>query len=216
MGWRRLVNNLWTMWLERGFYVGRSYAFRWTGVDGRMRFLRPVGNEFRISNPFGAWERWSNWHLANGLWIHGQLNGQGQHKGTDFACPEGTLVHAVCDGLVVAVGWENPKDPHQGFGLRVRQQIVTETGKVMTVVYGHLQWPYAKPGQQIVKGDRIGLSGNTGHTTGAHLHVELVDNVHQYHPMEFEDPEPPKIMASAPPPAAPPDTPPSDLPPSNT
>jgi len=180
-----------------------------------MKVQRPVGGEFHISNPYGAWERFSNFYLANGMWVHGQLNGQGQHKGTDFACPEGTIVYAMMDGLAMVCGFENPSNTHQGFGLRVRQQIVTESGIAMTLVYGHLSRIDLRPGQQIVKGDKIGLSGNSGHTSGPHLHVELVDGRNQYHPLEFETPTPQPIVAPAAPAAAPESPLPSEAPPEN-
>lgn len=152
-----------------------------------MLFKRPVEIKYPISGTYGQWgPLWSKHMNENGFWVTGQVAGKGQHKGVDFACPEGTLVHAMADGICIVSGWENPSNPRQGFGQRVRQQIITENGTVMTLVYGHLSYIYAQSGQQLVKGDRIGISGKTGHVSGPHLHVELVDARAQYHPIELD------------------------------
>lgn len=154
-----------------------------------MTFKRPVAEDFRISGPYGQWgPLWSKHMDENGYWISGQVNGNGQHKGIDFAVPEGTEILAMYDGLIVRAGWENASNPKQGFGLRVRQQIVNKSGVPMTLVYGHLCVMHVSEGHQVVKGDRIGLSGKTGHVSGPHLHIELVDGKGQYHPIGFDDP----------------------------
>lgn len=159
-----------------------------------MKFKRPVGDQFRISGTYGEWGAlWSKHMTTLGTWVDGQVNGKGQHKGIDFAVPEGTEVVAMHDGLVVRAGWENLANQKQGFGLRVRHQIVTDRGVPMTLVYGHMSVLHVQEGHPIVKGDRIGLSGKTGHISGPHLHVELVDTKGQYHPIEFDDP--PKTIA---------------------
>lgn len=158
-----------------------------------MKFLKPV--PAKISAAYGEWgPYWNHYLSSSGQWLRGKLNGLGQHKGTDFACPENTVVVAICDGLIVRAGWENPADIHQGFGLRVRQQIHF-VGKRWTIVYGHLSAIHVREGQQIVAGDRIGLSGASGHVTGPHLHIELVDDAGQYAYLEFQDDqqEPPLV-----------------------
>lgn len=153
-----------------------------------MKFKRPVDEQFRISAPFGEWGAlWSKHMNDSGMWLDGQVNGKGQHKGVDFAVPEGTEIRAMHDGLIIRAGWENVADPKQGFGLRLRQQIINESGVPMTLVYGHMSVQHVNEGHQVAAGDRIGFSGKTGHVSGPHLHVELVDGKGQYHPIEFED-----------------------------
>jgi murein DD-endopeptidase MepM/ murein hydrolase activator NlpD len=157
-----------------------------------MIFKRPVPYEYPVSAEYGKWGRLWNRHMnSSGIWVRGKVNNLGQHKGTDFAVPEGTMVYAMTDGLVTHAGWENLADPKQGFGLRVRQQIKESNGKMFTLVYAHLQTLYVQAGWQVVRGDRIGISGNTGHSSGPHLHVEMVDSVGQYHPLQFESQPPP-------------------------
>lgn len=163
-----------------------------------MDFKRPVGLEFPYAAKYGDWGPWWDKHIdTHGMWITGQRDGMGQHKGLDFKVPDGTLIHAICDGLVVMSGWENPSNAKQGFGQRVRQQIEFENGITMTIVYGHLSLIYAQAGHQVHAGDRIGLSGHTGHVTGPHLHMELVDGRGQYHPIVFVD-EPQKPLENQP------------------
>jgi len=157
-----------------------------------MKFRRPVAEEFPISAHYGDWGPFWSKHIdASGVWVNCQSDGMGQHKGIDFKTPEGTLVYAMEDGLIIASGWENPSNPKQGFGLRVRQQFLLPSGVYATIVYGHLQATHVQTGHQIVKGDRIGFSGKTGHVTGPHLHVEVVDGRGQYHPLELDTTERP-------------------------
>ena len=189
VGWRRLSDHLRSVWMAHGFKVGWSFRFRATGYrKATMRFLRPVDSKFPISAEYGKWGPWWSFHMIPcGIWVPGQIDGKGQHKGIDFAVPIGTEVFAMADGVVTHAGWENTKNTKQGFGLRVRQQADTESSKLLTLVYGHLSALTVRAGAQIVKGDRIGYSGNSGKTTGAHLHVELTDGHGQYFPILFDD-----------------------------
>jgi murein DD-endopeptidase MepM/ murein hydrolase activator NlpD len=101
------------------------------------------------------------------------------------------------DGIIVRAGWENLNNVKQGFGLRVRHQVVTDSGANLTLVYGHLSQIAVKEGQQVYAGDRIGLSGDTGHVDGAHLHVEIVDSRGQYKEPIFDD-TPPQALENPP------------------
>ena len=193
-GWGFLL-RLRNLWLARGVTVGLSKRLAWTGYtkEGRVIFLRPVPDQFPVSAVFGKWgPMWSKHMDKDGKWAPGQVNGKGQHKGVDFAVPIGTIVVAMAEGLVSMAGWENYNNHNQGFGQRVRQSIITPNGP-QTLVYGHLSHIYIRPGDTIQKGDRVGLSGNTGHTSGPHLHVERVDSKGQYYALEFESHTPPTV-----------------------
>lgn len=88
------------------------------------------------------------------------------HQGTDIGIPTGTNVHSLCDGKVVATG------AYGGYGQRV--EIKQSDGS--TVLYGHLSDSnYFNVGDEVKAGDIIALSGNTGNTTGPHLHLEIHD-----------------------------------------
>ena len=86
------------------------------------------------------------------------------HHGIDVACPVGTPLTAGADGVVVHKGTH----PSSGFNLIIRHE-----GNWHTVYY-HLQAPSPLPtGQQVTTGQVVAYSGNTGASTGPHLHYEL-------------------------------------------
>jgi murein DD-endopeptidase MepM/ murein hydrolase activator NlpD len=86
----------------------------------------------------------------------------GFHTGVDFAVPEGTDVLAVADGKIEAANWG------KAYGVQLVQKV--EGG---WFIYAHLSKALVKPGDKVKKGQHIAESGNTGNSTGAHLHVEL-------------------------------------------
>ncbi|MBB0230262.1 peptidoglycan DD-metalloendopeptidase family protein [Streptomyces calidiresistens] len=85
------------------------------------------------------------------------------HTGQDFAVPEGTDVLAVGSGVVVAVGCDD------AYGLSV----VLRHDNGYHSQYAHLSLVTVEPGDRVGTGRRIGLSGNTGNSTGPHLHFEI-------------------------------------------
>lgn len=91
-----------------------------------------------------------------------------RHNGIDFAVPEGTPVRAARPGTVVVCGWQDPDHPAEGFGLRVW----VDNGDGSFSCYAHLSRIDVTAGARLVAGGAIGLSGNTGRTTGPHLHYE--------------------------------------------
>lgn len=89
--------------------------------------------------------------------------GSTNHKGNDFATPIGTPLRAVHSGTVTSVGW------YSGIGMRV----VIDLGGGTSVVYGHMSAFSATVGERVSAGEVIGYSGNTGNSTGPHLHFEV-------------------------------------------
>ena len=75
----------------------------------------------------------------------------------------GTPVRAALDGKVTLVA----EDPVLGLYVVIRHQIGYST------VYGHLQQVFVKPGAAVARGQRIGLVGSSGKSTGPHLHFEV-------------------------------------------
>jgi murein DD-endopeptidase MepM/ murein hydrolase activator NlpD len=86
------------------------------------------------------------------------------HTGVDIAAPFGTTVMAAADGVVVAVG-----HTRIGYGNYV---VIAHGGGIMTL-YGHLLETNVDVGNTVVRGQRIGLEGSTGWSTGPHVHFEL-------------------------------------------
>lgn len=85
------------------------------------------------------------------------------HVGTDFACPVGTPLPATSDGTIAYVGG----DGLGGMTIDLRR------GDGLIQRYGHLSEYRVRVGQRVTAGDIIALSGNTGYSTGPHLHWEL-------------------------------------------
>ena len=96
-----------------------------------------------------------------------------------FAVKSGTEVLAVANGKIEPANWG------KSYGIQAIQKV--EGG---WVIYAHLSKLDVKPGDKVVKGQRIGLSGNTGNSTGPHLHFELRNNIrwsngHELDPKEI-------------------------------
>lgn len=97
------------------------------------------------------------------------------HKGVDWATPTGTAVFASCGGTVAKAGWGS------GYGYVV--YINHPDGRQTR--YGHLSKVLVSPGQTVSQGQKIALSGNTGISTGPHLHFEILINGSQVDPFAY-------------------------------
>ena len=97
------------------------------------------------------------------------------HRGVDIAVPEGTTVYATHDGTITEAGYD------ASFG----NYIVITDSKGYTTKYGHLSQINVTAGQTIKKGRVIGKTGNTGASTGSHLHIECLYNGEYYNPLFY-------------------------------
>ncbi len=88
---------------------------------------------------------------------------KGYHTGCDFAVPVGTEVLAVADGVVANANWG------KSYGVQIVEALPDGT----FFIYAHLSKSLVKPGDKVSKNQVIGKSGNTGNSSGPHLHVEL-------------------------------------------
>ena len=104
---------------------------------------------------------------------------KGEHKGIDYACPEGTPVLASADGTVLTVGFAQT-----GYGNYIIIQHKDGSG----TVYAHLKSCKVGIYKQVQKGEVIGWSGNTGNSSGAHLHFEYRSTASNFR--TAEDPKP--------------------------
>jgi murein DD-endopeptidase MepM/ murein hydrolase activator NlpD len=85
------------------------------------------------------------------------------HEGIDFNAEAGTPVVAAADGVVLSAGWQGD------FG----NMIEVDHGAGLSTRYAHLSRMSARPGTMIKRGEPIGTVGNTGRSTGSHLHFEV-------------------------------------------
>lgn len=122
----------------------------------KVPLAMPVKSAFRFTSPYGA--RWGR-----------------QHHGIDLAGPVGTQIFATADGKVTFAGWQ------RGYGniIKISHELGTETR------YAHLSRIRVKVGQKVSRGALIGDMGNTGRSTGSHLHYEVRVNGQSVDPMSF-------------------------------
>ncbi|WP_242840766.1 M23 family metallopeptidase [Butyrivibrio proteoclasticus] len=97
------------------------------------------------------------------------------HKGVDWATPVGTAVMASSSGVVTRAGWGSG----YGYCVYIRHPDGRETR------YGHLSKVLVSVGQSVTQGQKIALSGNTGVSTGPHLHFEILINGVQVNPLNY-------------------------------
>jgi len=139
---------------------GKFYDRNGTGLaKGFLRF--PTSKQFRVSSNF------------NPRRLNPVTGRVAPHRGVDFAMPQGTPVLAVGDGEVVMA----KRSGAAGYYVAVRH------GRTYTTRYMHLRKLLVKPGQKVKRGDRIALSGNTGRSTGPHLHYEVWINQQAVNPL---------------------------------
>lgn len=121
-----------------------------------MFMTRPLRGIPEITQPFGptTYEGEPAW----GPWLH-------FHQGTDYACPIGTPVYAMGPG-VVRIG----HDDEWGYGTH----LLIEHPNGCRSLYGHLSEILVKDGVHVDQGAMIAYSGNTGNSTGPHLHAGVI------------------------------------------
>ena len=97
------------------------------------------------------------------------------HAGIDIGAPEGTPIRAAMSGKVVVAGWTG------GYG----NYTCIQHGGALSTCYGHQSRYATSVGANVSKGDLIGYVGNTGNSTGAHLHFETRVNGNPVNPMGY-------------------------------
>lgn len=98
-----------------------------------------------------------------------KLYASGSHNGVDFGASIGTRVKNVLDGEVVGTGDTDKYPGCYSFG----RWVMVRHNNGLSTIYGHLSVISAQKGQTLKTGDTIGFSGNTGYSTGPHLHISV-------------------------------------------
>jgi len=101
------------------------------------------------------------------------------HEGIDFSAPRGTDVYATADGVVVDA--TSRYKPNNGYG----KEIIIDHGYGILTRYAHLDRILVKPGDVVKRYTIIGKVGDTGRSTGPHLHYEVVTDGKNVNPDEF-------------------------------
>lgn len=110
-----------------------------------------------------------------GMRLHPILKIRRMHNGIDIITNTGTPVHAAGNGKIVYAG------KHGGYGIEVE----IDHGFGYRSIYGHLSKVLVNPGQTVKRGSVIAESGNTGLSTGPHLHYEVHHNGEKLNPADF-------------------------------
>ena len=129
-----------------------------SGVDG---YIWPTNNTRVVTSPYG--ERWCPFH------------GYESHNGADIGAARGSAVLAAKSGRVIQAGWNG------GYGISV--MIAHDDG--ITTLYGHMDGCSVSVGQTVSQGETIGICGNTGNSSGAHIHYTMYKNGGTIDPLPY-------------------------------
>lgn len=129
----------------------------------------PTGNNYegKISSYYGY-----RYHPIN--------NNLSLHRGLDIALPEGTELHSAVDGIIAVVGEDSA-----GYG----KYVVIKGDNGVEVKYAHMSEINVNQGERVERGSVFGKSGNTGASTGPHVHVEVKTDGQYYNPLFYLDTE---------------------------
>lgn len=126
--------------------------------------IRPIKANLEISSTFGGRANPFGW-------------GYEFHNGIDFSGPVGTPINATAPGTVTKAEWQG------GYGYHV----VLDHGYGYETLYAHLSKLKVEQGDRVDRSDVVGLLGNTGRSTGPHLHYSVYENGELVDPEEYLD-----------------------------
>jgi murein DD-endopeptidase MepM/ murein hydrolase activator NlpD len=126
------------------------------------------GNTRLRKRPIFDWPVWEA-RMSRGFLPHGTRKRRRPHKGIDLAAARGSAVMASHDGIVIYTG-----KAFKGYGKMIMiESADSEIGSGYATLYGHLDKIVVFEGQKIRQGEVIGALGNTGRSSGPHLHFEI-------------------------------------------
>ena len=123
-------------------------------------FAHPIKDKYRLTSHFGPR-------------IDPISGRKSSHTGTDFACPTGTPIYASMSGKVA----------YTGFSSIYGNYVILNHHDGYQTLYAHMSKIIAKKGSYVAQGDRIGLVGSTGYSTGPHLHFTVYKDSKLVDPM---------------------------------
>ncbi len=139
--------------------IGKG-GFSGSSVPGSGIFSYPIHG--RLTSPFG-------------MRRHPIFKVVSFHSGVDLAAPFGTAIMASDTGRVIFDGW------YGGYG----KVVIVDHGMDYSTLYAHLSRTAASKGQTIIKGQTVGYEGQTGYSTGPHLHFEVRKNGRPQNPLNY-------------------------------
>ncbi|HDM8172401.1 TPA: peptidoglycan DD-metalloendopeptidase family protein [Vibrio harveyi] len=153
----RYISSFYYSGSKRDFFIindGKDNAYDEYGnkLIQKPYYSFPLAKAYKISSGFNLKRR----HPVTGLIV--------PHLGTDYAVPIGTPIKSIADGVVIKSRYNR----FAGNYINIRHT----NGSISR--YLHLSRSNVRVGDHVTKGQAIGRSGNTGRTTGPHLHIELI------------------------------------------
>ena len=158
--------------LSKQLYVqSKSFDEVWDLVKNKNNMLatipaiQPVANKdlTRVASGYG-------------MRIHPIYKTEKMYTGMDFTSPVGTEIHATGNGVVNKVEYDG-----RGYG----NNVIISHGFGYQTLYGHMSKILVRPGQKVSRGDLIGYVGNTGTSTGPHLHYEVLKGGKPVNPVNY-------------------------------
>lgn len=137
---------------SESFVSIKDRSEEWKFEMDHLPSISPVDPMYRLGDVYGYREH----HPVLGI---GRM-----HYGQDFRVPYGTRVYATGDGKVASAGGNSG-----GFG----NVVIIDHGNGLRSYYAHLSEISVSEGMNVKRGDKIGLSGDTGSSTGPHLHYQI-------------------------------------------
>lgn len=128
----------------------------------KVPFVQPVPHNVRRTSGFG----YRRDPIRGGTRLH---------AGMDWAGPYGTTIRSTAEGVVTHAGWQS------GYG----RVVIIKHGFGLETRYAHLARITVKKGQRVSRGDQIGAMGNSGRSTGTHLHYEVRQDGKPVNPMRY-------------------------------
>lgn len=138
---------------------GHTDAWRWFVSEPRPMGVVEAPSATGLGLDPAALVEWFGGHVTSGFHDPSRPG----HNGVDFSLVEGTPIRSTWEGTVVYAGWSDA-----GYG----NLVIVQNGDWQTY-YGHLSAFSVGVGQDLQTGTVLGLSGNTGWSTGPHLHYEV-------------------------------------------
>ncbi|MDC0709509.1 M23 family metallopeptidase [Stigmatella sp. ncwal1] len=161
--------------LPPGFEDAAVAATQTLALTTAFGLAWPVSESARISSPFG-------------YRVHPTLGTRKLHTGVDLSVPQGTEVRGVAEGTVRRAS----EDAVNG------KVLVIDHGRGVTTAYCHNSELLVRTGQKVARGEPIARSGNTGRSTGPHLHYQLEMSAQAVDPLRFRARS--QAVAGSPPP----------------
>ncbi len=163
-------------------FVNRGAAIRivrYTDPDGKSEYYHPDGRSVRkmfLRCPLPFMRVTSRF----GMRRHPVLGYSARHKGVDFGAPRGTRVHATASGVVIKTGFDRV----------MGRYVMIRHGNGYVTQYLHLNGikKGVRGGKRVEQGQLIGYVGNTGRSTGPHLHYGVLRNKRHVNPLRMKSP----------------------------